>query len=929
MNMQKKNKTHILFTCICASLFFCACDDTLTNNFVPDEKAEFYFCTKTEAWGNNNYAISIEDGDGMVRAAVYGDDLGQIRSLNVKERKGTRAVLQDRVATDDMFTLAAYYDYNGEEKTYISPQNVKYVDPQPSNDAEYWMLESPTEDTKYWKLGSQAITTYAWWPQSLNFDETTKKIIDYEIQDDVVTQPDLLYSYTPPTFYLTKQSASIQFKHALTAVQFVMAEGFSSKTGGAVKVTKIELYNLYYKGEFDVVSGTWDVDKDHMKNIFTLEIPEADAPEMTSESRNLILNPGDYTLLMMPQDLSETPCEAIFYLNDGNIFRATLNHSGIWEPGQSVRLLLKGGVSNGYIIYASSQEAPFTGSNGTDATKGSISITSYRLVGNSPQPQRWKVTGFSIDGGRTWNDTDKEIWTGKNSNNVIFTEDAWCRLDNNRSEITGINTGNATGATTIPLIVDYSKMTSATGLGENINNDLESASEVSDYDLSKYTVTGSTCNMTTANCYIVHAPGTYKFPAVYGNAIRNGSINSNAYNKTDFVNYKGVSIGNPYIYNDTDGAGTAGSKLQPTTAALLWYEPAIQGAITNVRYDKQTGYVSFKVNKDYIYQGNAVIALYDANNVCMWSWHIWITTAYRKNYSDNYRTLNSVSLNGYTFAPCPVGTVFIGRTATYGVRSVMLNIKQCDDSGNVLTGASTCKVYLSQGSGKTESQYVTSVYYQWGRKDPRPSTYNYNRPSNYTSTQQLPPTYYTPSINLTGYDWNELGTQCSMSDAIKFPQIYKRKYDGTPNFDWCSISRYHWWNASANATEADNTTTTVTKTIYDPCPAGYVVPHMNTLNTTILTTANGPYSSIKDENGSATLNWRTFSSKLICYYSGYYYRSSESSGLSYQNESSMWFANAASASSAYRTRMDNQKVYTHPDSHYRSNAAAIHPITGQ
>lgn len=922
---MKTNKLLLPLVISYTMLFGYSCSEEKYNDYYLQKGNKMLFKISTNRWGQDCSIKDIETEGNFCLTAISGDNFGEIKSRAKRVKAETRAALQDNIAVDDNFYLAAYYKQNEVEKTFISPQQTECKDP---DNNVYWSLINETEDTKYWKLGSQAIYTYAWWPNDLTFSEEEKSIVNYEVQDDVINQKDLLYSYVKPTYYTTESSAEIQFNHALTAVQFVMAEGFSGDGGIPVKIAKIELENLYYKGNFNLETGVWDVDKSITKT-FVLECPDEadDVPYMTAESENLILNPGRYTFLMMPQDLSETPCVAVFTLSDGNIFRATLNHAGIWETGQSVRYLLKGDVSNGYVIYASSQEAPYTGSDGTDETQGSISVTSYRLVGNTPIPQRWKVTGFSIDEGKTWNETNATTWTGWNVEPIK----AWCRIDEELSPITGISE-SATDAKTINFIVDKSVMTKGEGMGEQINNDLYTANAVSNYDLSMHTVAGGTCSMTTANCYIVHAPGTYKFPAVYGNAMKNGSANTNAYSPSNFVNYKGVTIGSPYIYNDTDANGTSGNKLVPVSARVIWEDGAIEGAITDVSYSE--GYISFNVNREYIYQGNAVIGLFDVSGTCMWSWHIWVTTAYMKEYEDAYRKLKHVTLNGSTMAPCPVGTVFIGRTATYGNRAVMLQIKQTDDEGNVLIGASTCKVYLSQGSGKEETQYVSSVSYPWGRKDPQPTTSNWQRPSNYTieknpetgaeSMKQVFPTAYyeanSDSKALTGYDWDELGTQCSMAETIKYPQLQKRKYDATPNYDWCYLTYYNWWNASASSA---NTYTKVTKTIYDPSPAGYAVLHYNALNSTIIS-SSGAYNTIYNEKGTAICNWRDFSG-LIFYYSGYYYRHKGNAFMTYLNESGVWFSHATDASMGGRIRCQPKTVY-YNTSQYRSSTEVVHPV---
>lgn len=48
-------------------------------------------------------------------------------------------------------------------------------------------------------------------------------------------------------------------------------------------------------------------------------------------------------------------------------------------------------------------------------------------------------------------------------------------------------------------------------------------------DLSMFDIYGNSISQTTANCYVVSKPGIYKFPLVFGNALKNGSVNSLSY----------------------------------------------------------------------------------------------------------------------------------------------------------------------------------------------------------------------------------------------------------------------------------------------------------------------------------------------------------------------------------------------------------------
>lgn len=93
-----------------------------------------------------------------------------------------------------------------------------------------------------------------------------------------------------------------------------------------------------------------------------------------------------------------------------------------------------------------------------------------------------------------------------------------------------------------------------------------------------------------ANCYIVSAPGQYKFPAMMGN-------------------------GGEYV--------KGGAK-----AEVLWESfgtsvfPSVGDLVTNAGF--KNNYVSFEVPETYR-EGNAVIAVRNSAGKILWSWHIWLT----------------------------------------------------------------------------------------------------------------------------------------------------------------------------------------------------------------------------------------------------------------------------------------------------------------
>ena len=272
----------------------------------------------------------------------------------------------------------------------------------------------------------------------------------------------------------------------------------------------------------------------------------------------------------------------------------------------------------------------------------------------------------------------------------------------------------------------------------------------------------------TANCYMVHTAGDYKLPLVYGNAIKDGAANTDAYTGIEdanttktFPNHAGNAINAPWITKATTGTGAdKGMGIAVASAELLWQDA--KGLITKVGISGD--YLTLTVGKDATeQQGNALVAAKDADGNIVWSWHIWVTTE--------------------TFAADDLTTVKTG-SRDYKVTPVNL--------GWVATG----------GDGK--QGYNT--YYQWGRKDAFiPGTWN-------STTNH---TVYDIDGNTVTTPLNYTESTAAIADDIKNPMTFY-KYN---------TLFYNKWDAQQTGT--DNITTATKKTVYDPCPAGFCVPTGN------------------------------------------------------------------------------------------------------
>lgn len=343
----------------------------------------------------------------------------------------------------------------------------------------------------------------------------------------------------------------------------------------------------------------------------------------------------------------------------------------------------------------------------------------------------------------------------------------------------------------------------------------------SDFDLSlRNPSTGASCAMTTANTYVVDAPGSYKFPMVYGNAIQNGATNTLSYNplpeSSDYAaavlrNHVGRKIIDPWIKNnylsgDLQNEATTLIGTAALTASLLWQDQP--GVITSVGISGD--YVTFNVSSTAIHECNALIAL-KANDIIVWSWQIWVT---------------DVDLS-------------VGSTLSYGGRNYKL---MCQNLGNCNDGVGhtynyderVCQVRISQVQGD-KSEIVTirqkpdtfgtiypdranSPYYQIFRKDP------FIAANGFTTSDK-------PAYSLTGTvskTWSFVkNANNSISETILNPT--KFYFDSSSSRPCNDYDAFNFW--SGNLTTFGNYQSTVTqKTIYDPSPAGFKVPNPDALS---------------------------------------------------------------------------------------------------
>ncbi|MGP1621242.1 MAG: hypothetical protein ACTTGX_02070 [Candidatus Cryptobacteroides sp.] len=441
------------------------------------------------------------------------------------------------------------------------------------------------------------------------------------------------------------------------------------------------------------------------------------------------------------------------------------------EPKKDTTFVLEAAVSG---------EAKYDGSGDLSYT-----VKSIRKIDNKEEFMPWTME-FSTDGGNTWKAEKPDYLT------------LTVKEDNGGIEAKSYNATFAAQEKTL----------------QTSDIILKAKPVLSNVDLSKVDIKGNAlASQSTANCYVIHNPGTYKFPTVYGNAIKNGATNEKA--------YKSSKTGNPNIlekFIKADGNPITQPQIENiNNACLIWQDT--ENLISNISFDSANQYVKFEVNKATIHNGNAIIAVRDNSNTILWSWHIWVTE----------RDLHPVEVtnfqsNTYNFMSVNLGWCGFGNEF-YAAREVKARLKQ--------EGGKSVELAFNQKQERPNTDYDikngNNPYYQWGRKDPM-------LPSNGINT-----TDKECFTNDTQYAFNHTDLETDeIKEYIRNPHKFntKDKMDGM---------YYNLWNA-------DNDDTVI-KTVYDPSPVGYSLPASNALTGFTTTGGNTINSSAFNVEGGFDKGW--------------------------------------------------------------------------
>lgn len=760
-------KIGVLAACALAAAA-CSEDEIISSQGFDSNVIGFGVTTATDAPDSLSRAPQAEETPVVLLGKDKQDTLylhtsiTENRSVPSPRKASTRGVPVNNGNFEDVcgsFGVTAYTD-NG--ALFINNEEVKTV----SADGKW-----TTDETYFWPEG--ILHFYAHAPYNNNNititdNENNNISFDYTVPNEATAQPDILFAYQACSkAQSTGGTVPLIFDHALAGVKFVTDD----ITAGTI-IKSITLKNLYGAGSCTYTGGTgtfaWTPNGDKKNFSETLNV------ESTGETDQAITTP-EATFMMIPQSLTGVTVEVAVQTADGQDYTLTgsLASTGKWEAGNIYTYYISTESINWEYFFEVTPSITFA----LGETQTTYNVTSYRYrkgdPDNTKEPVAWSAvnTGFS------------ETNTQDNSKEEV-------ELNDILSKFTYEEKAPSTTQNTYDIEVLATTLHTTYKGDEDLQGRDPKGSSESPYDLSTHDENGGTISETTANCYVVNAPGTYKLPLVYGNARKGGQNNEAAYK--DFKDYKDRTITSPYI-----------SETGADDATLVWSDGFYMFKDIQLSADKK--YLVFTIDADFMQQANAVLAVRDANDNIMWSWHIWVT---EHNVYDTYTVNDYSNSTQYKMMQCNLGWVD-GKMVYYNQRDLDFKFTQ-QGSGKIAT------MKVTQEGADFDYKDVGSTYYQWGRKDPLVALRNWGT---YHFNEYRPHETGDPK-----YAYTYTADNVTIGESIQNPNVfYVRK---TANYtNWCTQNIADLWDANATGNDDYNySSSSSVKTIYDPSPRGFKVP---------------------------------------------------------------------------------------------------------
>ncbi|WP_446189234.1 fimbrillin family protein [Hoylesella enoeca] len=645
---------------------------------------------------------------------------------------------------------------------------------------------------KRWDASASSLKFYAVYPymdgtnaqQKLVYPTTgSLPYVAFEASTDIANQTDLMTAETATINYTSTGGAPhvvpLKFYHALTAIRF----GIGSNLSGNKTIKSIEFQGIYKAGHFDLATKAWS-NQSGTQN-FKLD----NVNQSTSGTLNTVIVKDGNTFLMVPQTLPSGAKIVITFADNSQI---TANIGGkTWAPGTTKTYMMTEKNSDWEYKIETTDPAVIAYDQTMSTTP--YTIKSYRQSpgGTDQQPVKWKVVSYqeSADGGLTWGAETQ-------------TKPDW--LTNLTTENGDGGTAAESGTATVKIdVIDHLAAYNAV-----LQTATPKGSAGNYHDLSMHDFKDNpTAQRNTANSYLISAPGYYKIPLVYGNAITNGTPNTHAYISQaptgtpneprvlrTFKDHNEQNITSPYI-NVQNSAAPA------TQAAIVWTDQSgiVEASSLGIEGSGTNAFVHFRVPQDKIKNGNAVIAVKNASGTIMWSWHLWFD---RKEVLETVKCTNYQGVD-YNFTKQTLGFAYRKWEGTTYDKPRVARVKV---EQTIADHGAKQFAYIDIKQNPNSVKEISSTFYQFGRKDAFPGVNSVS----------------DGSFNENG------GNNTSIQNGIQHPETF---YIWGSNYNW-----YNLWSMDNTTTGYNNNA--VVKTVYDPCPAGFKMPASNAF-TGFTTTGNG------------------------------------------------------------------------------------------
>ncbi len=764
------------FMALCMSLAITAScsDDEQVDGYAGTHVLSFGVSVSNE-WHTTLHARSDAEAPAWNASRFDGGELWIIassepnRDTTLFDSPGTRAAA---VTTGAFYESFGVYGYAYKGADWESRSNVTtYFDKETAtNNNGLWT----TGQTRYWPGVSYRMYFFAYAPSdmaALSADNHTP-VLEYTVPTDVTKQKDLVVA-TNDVPGNHNQSVAMPFRHILTAVKVKAAKGMS----GTVK--KVALKNIKNSGTYTFGENLWTG-----QGTGNFELVQEVTLDPDAEDGTPVAD-GEHTFMMIPQTLQpDAVLEVTIAGTDGTetVHRGSLSGKTDWPMGHTVTYRLSKTEINVEYEFSATHPNTFTGEGGSNP----MEIRSFKTAnGVSRTSVPWENAGY-------YNKTETGDYTP-----IVDEAPDWLVFPAYQADLTEYR---------VKVYQQYG--TAMDGTGENSGKTVISPDKIlqtmreTGSEAAPVNLAGTEGSETTANCYIVNAPGWYKFPIVYGNALKNGSANAAAYNTSGFVNHLDNPIHAPRLKDNGIAVGSAQLLWQDTPAAA----PLIE--VSSVQVDGDCIRFHIPAGENCV-QGNAVIAVKDADGKIAWSWHIWVTL-HKPDATFEFGD-NSFfkALLGYREAELVI----------YPRREVYVKLIQKESEKAVFVPVSQDRLYQFVAAGN-------APYYQHGRKDPFPgaSLKVERNNGNYSLT--------VLQDRVAEFNAEPVAETFTLGYAIQHPDTYIGQHTNNINWYWYLDKgfAYNIENGIARETGYKNLWDNGTaKTLYDPCPAGYKIPTFEAL----------------------------------------------------------------------------------------------------